>query len=204
MPIIDAHSHLWTPDTLRYPLAPSFAKADMKPPSWTDAELLAHCRPAGVARVVLIQMSFYGWDNSYMLDRMRAHMKGGKPGVFGGVAVIDWTAEKPDLAMAEMARGGVRGFRVRHTDPPAERWLETPGFERMFRYAADHGLTICPLMDPRGLPSLTRMCAKHPKTTVVIDHFCRIGLDGEIRERDVDALCAMARFPRVHVKISAF
>jgi predicted TIM-barrel fold metal-dependent hydrolase len=48
------------------------------------------------------------------------------------------------------------------------------------------------------------MCEQHPKTTVVIDHFCRIGLDGMIRETDVNALCAMARFQEVRLKVSAF
>jgi predicted TIM-barrel fold metal-dependent hydrolase len=62
-PYIDAHSHIWTPDLGHYPLAEGFAKADMKPPSFTAEELLAQCRPAGVGRVNLIQMVFYGFDN---------------------------------------------------------------------------------------------------------------------------------------------
>jgi len=32
---------------------------DMRPPSFTAEELLALCRPSGVGRVNLIQMSFY-------------------------------------------------------------------------------------------------------------------------------------------------
>jgi predicted TIM-barrel fold metal-dependent hydrolase len=199
MAIIDAHSHLWTPDTTRYPLAKGFTRENMKPPSWTPEELFAACKPEGVTQAVAIQMSFYGFDNSYMLDCMKRF-----PGVFGGVAVIDWTAEKPDTEMGKMAKGGVRGFRVRPGDPPDPKWMETPSFERMFLYAADRNLAICPLMDPRGLPSLARMCARFPHTRVVIDHFCRIGIDGEIREADVDALCKMAQYPETHVKVSAF
>ena len=72
-PYIDAHSHIWTPDTAHYPLAPGFAVADMKPPSFTAEELLGHCRPAGVGRVNLIQMSFYGFDNRYMLDMIKLY-----------------------------------------------------------------------------------------------------------------------------------
>jgi predicted TIM-barrel fold metal-dependent hydrolase len=197
--IIDAHVHVWTPDTGKYPLAPGFSKENMKPPSFTPEELFAHCRPQGVKRIVLIQMSFYGFDNSYMLDAMRRF-----PETFGGVAVVDWNAPRPDDEMGKMAKAGVRGFRVRSGDRPAENWIETEGFERMFRYAADHGLAICPLMNPAGLPSLMRMCAKHQRTRVVIDHLCRIGSDGEIREADVHSLCLMAHFPEVRVKVSAF
>src|SRR4051812_31975770 len=82
---VDAHVHVWTPDTQRYPLAPGFTvKKDMVPRSFTPEQLFAHCRPQGVNRVVLIQMNFYEFDNSYMLDQI-AHYHG----VFRGVAIVD-------------------------------------------------------------------------------------------------------------------
>jgi predicted TIM-barrel fold metal-dependent hydrolase len=196
---IDAHVHVWTPDVERYPLAPGYTKEAMKPPSFTPEELFAHCRPEGVERIVLIQMSFYGFDNSYMLHSMARF-----PGVFGGVGVVDWTSARPDEEMEKLARRGVRGFRVYPKDAPIDTWMETPSFERMFLHAADQKLAICPLIAPDALPSLSRMCARFPHTRIVIDHFCRIGLDGRIRDRDVRALCDMSRFPEVRVKISAF
>ena len=67
-PYIDAHSHIWTPDVAHYPLAKRFTVADMKPSSFTAEELLALCRPAGVGRVNLIQMSFYEFENARLLD----------------------------------------------------------------------------------------------------------------------------------------
>jgi len=39
---------------------------------------------------------------------------------------------------------------------------------------------------------------------VVLDHFARVGISGEIVESELDALCALAKFPQVHVKVSAF
>ncbi|MEI6537285.1 MAG: amidohydrolase family protein, partial [Verrucomicrobiaceae bacterium] len=82
---VDAHVHVWTPDTKSYPLADGFTKEkNMVPPSFTPEELFAQCRPSGVGKIVLIQMNFYRFDNSYMLDSMAAH-----PGVFSGVAVVD-------------------------------------------------------------------------------------------------------------------
>src|SRR4030095_11178921 len=68
MNYIDAHVHVWTPDTAHYPLAASFKKEDMKPPSFTPQDLFKHSKPAGVTRINLIQMIFYGFDNSYLLD----------------------------------------------------------------------------------------------------------------------------------------
>jgi predicted TIM-barrel fold metal-dependent hydrolase len=61
-PYIDAHSHVWTPDVAHYPLSAGFTVADMQPKSFTAQELLAQCRPAGVGRVNLIQMSYYGFE----------------------------------------------------------------------------------------------------------------------------------------------
>ncbi len=198
--LIDAHVHVWTPDLARYPIHMDFKRADMAPPSFTPEQLFSHCKPEGVDRIVLIQMSWYRYDNSYMLDSMRRF-----PGSFGGVGIVDWFGARPDDDMAKLAKQGVRGFRVTFRNAKSiDRWMETPGFERMFKHAADNGLAICPLMDPRGLPSLSRMCAKHPDTRVVIDHFCRIGIKGPIPEEEVKALADMAKFPNTHVKTSAF
>lgn len=114
---IDAHVHVWTPDTRRYPLAAGFAKEQMTLPGFTPEEFFAHARPAGVTRTVLIQMSYYGFDNSYMLDAMRAHQ-----GVFSGVARVDETAN-PGSAMRAIARQGVRGFRIVAGTQAPDRWL---------------------------------------------------------------------------------
>ena len=45
--IIDAHVHIWTPDTEKYPLHSNYKKEDMDPASFTAEELFGHCaRPA--------------------------------------------------------------------------------------------------------------------------------------------------------------
>jgi predicted TIM-barrel fold metal-dependent hydrolase len=59
MGFIDAHTHIWTPDTAHYPLGKGWKKEDMQPPSFTPEEFFKHARPAGVDRANLIQMSYY-------------------------------------------------------------------------------------------------------------------------------------------------
>lgn len=196
--IIDAHVHVWTPDTRRYPLAAGFKKERMRPPSFTPEQLFAHTCPCGVGRVVLIQMSFYGHDNAYMLDAMHKH-----PEVFSGVARIDQD-DKPRRAMIRLAEQGVRGFRVTAAGQPPDRWLVGEGAAAMWRCGAERRLAICPLIGPEFLPSLDKMCGRWPETPVVIDHFARIGADGRIRPKDLDNLCRLARHRHVHVKVSAF
>ncbi len=195
---IDAHVHVWTSDTERYPLKPGFPKSKMRRPSFTPQELFAHTRPCGVTRVVLIQMSHYGYDNSYMLDAIKTNQ-----GVFSGVAVIDQN-DNPRARMLDLARHGVRGFRISAGKRPAQRWLDGDPMAAMWKCGADRGLAMCPLIDPRHLPAVDRMCRRFPDTPVAIDHFARIGIDGQFREPDLDNLCGLARHKNVHVKTSAF
>lgn len=196
---IDAHVHVWTPDTEVYPLAEGFDVSRMKPASFTPEELFAHTKPNGVGRVVLIQMSFYRFDNRYMLDTMRRY-----PGVFGGVAIVDDTASDPGKAMRELKDAGVRGFRIHPGGRPIDEWIGSPGMATMWKTGTEEGLALCPLIGPDALAAIDAMCGRFPETPVVIDHFARIGADGEIRDEQLDALCRLARHPRVHVKTSAF
>ncbi len=195
---IDAHVHVWTPNTKRYPLDASFKKEDMQPTSFTPKQLFAHCHPVGVDRIVLIQMSFYRFDNSYMLDMMEQH-----PGVFGGVAVIDEN-NRPAREMVKLARQGVRGFRIRPHAQTPDQWLSGDGMHEMWKAGAKHGLAMCHLIDAEFLGSVDKMCARYPDTPVVIDHFARIGVDGQVRENDVAALCDLAKHKNVTVKLSAY
>src|SRR4051794_36345213 len=200
-PAIDAHSHIWTPDVAHYPLAPGFAVAAMKPPSFTAEELLAHCRPAGVGRVNLIQMSFYGFDNSYMLDMIKLY-----PERFVGTAIVDPLGPHPDEAMRALLPRGVRAFRIapNYSKLPPARWLEPAGYTAMFATAAKTGQALSCLINPDAFPEVDRMCRKFPETTVIIDHLGRIGVNGSIDPAEVDAFCALSTPPKLLVKVGAF
>jgi predicted TIM-barrel fold metal-dependent hydrolase len=207
MKYIDAHVHVWTPDTAHYPLAAGFKKEDMKPASFTPEELFKHTRPAGVDRINLIQMSYYGFDNDYMLHMISLHKD-----VFVGTAVIDPSGPRLERLMAELAKQQVRAFRIypgleRSIKPnvaTGEGWLKADGYAAMFPAAAKNNQAISCLINTDALPDLDRMCGRFPDTPVIIDHLCRIGVDGTIRDRDVDALCAMAKHRRILVKVGAF
>jgi predicted TIM-barrel fold metal-dependent hydrolase len=202
-PYVDAHSHIWTPDVAHYPLAKGFKPADMRPPSFTAEELLKQCRPAGVGRVNLIQMSFYAFDNRYMLDMIKLY-----PDRFVGTAIVDPLADDPGRAMRELAPRGVHAFRIQpvYSKQPPAHWLEPAGYDAMFATAAQTGQALSCLIDPDGFPEVERMCRRFPNTNVIIDHLGRIGAgpDGAIREADVDALCALAKHDKINVKVGAF
>ncbi len=201
MRYIDAHVHVWTPDLVHYPLAAGYRREDMQPRSFTPEDLFKHTRAAGVDRINLIQMSFYGFENRYMLDMIAQHKD-----VFVGTAVIDPLANGADRLMGEMAKQRVRAFRIlpRLSKLPPARWLEPAGYAAMFAAGAKNNQALSCLIDPDALPELDRMCKRYPDTPVIIDHLCRIGADGTIRDADVQALCGMAQHKRVMLKVGAF
>jgi predicted TIM-barrel fold metal-dependent hydrolase len=193
---IDAHVHVWTDDRASYPHAAG--ARDYPPPHFTPEEFLAHARPSGVSRAVLVQMSFYRRDHSYLLVAMAAH-----PGVFAGVGIVDASAPDPAADMRTLAARGLRGFRIAPGSAP-RTWLDGAGMAAMWRCAGERRLALCALIDADALPALAAMCARYPDTPVVVDHLARIGVGGVVRDADVRALCALAAHPNVAVKVSAF
>lgn len=197
---IDAHVHVWTPNVEMYPLARGYAASDMRPPSFTPEQLFAHCKPEGVRRVVLIQMSYYQTDNRYMLDVMKAH-----PGVFSGVAIVDQHAPDVAVAMSKLVARGVRGFRINAgKEKNLSEWIGSPGMAALWKRAAELNVSVCPLINPDTLPLIDKMCEWYPETSVVVDHFARIGMAGGFKDADIKNLLRLARHAKTHVKASAF
>ncbi len=197
---IDAHSHIWTPDIKLFPLAKGQTLKNLNPGSFTAEELMKIARPNGVNRVVLIQHHiFHGFDNSYLIHAAKQYS-----GTFKIVGMID--DQKPGVAqtMKNLLKQNVTGIRVLPFIRGTENWLLGDGVMEMWTTAAETGQNICCLINPSDLPSVNKMCEKYPDTPVVIDHFARIGGDGQIRKSDLDNLCDLAKHKKVTVKISAY
>lgn len=198
-PLIDAHSHIWSRDTSRFPLTEGATLKDLDPPSFTINALLKLTAAHRVGRIVLIQHHlFHGYDNSYLIHAAALH-----PTVFRVVGMVNDLDRDPARQMRSLLASRVTGFRITSWIRKKE-WLKGNGMESMWRCAAETGQAICCLMDPPDLPSLDEMCKRHPRTPVVIDHFARIGVDGKIRLQDIRNLCKLARHPHTHVKLSAY
>lgn len=201
-PWIDAHSHIWPAETDKFPLVAGQTSKDLNPPSFTDDELMALGRPEGVGRVVLIQHSVYHlFDNSYLIDAVRRH-----PKQFRIVGMVDDHQAEPGVAMKKLLPQGVTGFRITpfiRKDHP-EQWLDNAGMREMWKTGAETGQAMCCLINPEQLPGVDAMCERYPDTPVVIDHFARIGVDGQMRDEQIALLTRLARHKKANVKISAF
>jgi predicted TIM-barrel fold metal-dependent hydrolase len=197
-PYIDAHSHIWTRDIEKFPLAKGRTLKDLVPPSFTAEELLEMAHPVGVGKVVLIQHhGHHGWDNSYLIDAARRY-----PDAFRVVGMVDNLSDKPGQQMRDLLPKKVTAFRITPW-VHKEKWL-TGGMDEMWKTAAETGQQMCCLIDVKDLADVDAMCAKHAGTPVVIDHFARIGVDGEIRDKDVEALARLARHKNTTLKVSAY
>ena len=196
---IDAHVHVWPKPSDDYPLDSKYTVADVVPESFTPDAILKLAGTENVRRVVLIQMSFFGFDNKYMLECIRK-----QPKQFKGVAIIDHNAPDVEGTMTRMQEQGVRGFRLYANAQNVAQWDQNPGIDAMFQTAAKTKQAICLLSDPEVLPAIEGMATKYPRTKIVIDHFSRIGMKGQIDQADLNKLCGLSRFKKVFVKTSAF
>ncbi|MFN7939448.1 MAG: amidohydrolase family protein [Bryobacteraceae bacterium] len=166
-------------------------------PDYTAEQHLTIARAAGVTRTVIIQPGGSKFDNSYMLAAVKAY-----PGVFSAVAIVDVDAPDLDAVIAALYKQHVRGFRI--SARKEQPWMEWAGMNRLWTIAAKRKMTICPLINPDVFPWVAAMCERHKETLVAVDHLGRVGATGTIVDAEVRALCGLAKYPRVHVKVSAF
>src|SRR5882672_3504090 len=98
---IDCHNHIVGPQS-KYPMA---ANRTYTPPEASVAQLKALRVETGAARNVIVQPSFYGFDNSCMLDAMAELGNSVR-----GIAVVQQTVS--DAELQRLARAGVVGVRL--------------------------------------------------------------------------------------------
>src|SRR5215470_19681214 len=96
----DCHVHAFDPH--RFPFA---ASRTYTPESATAAQLLAMHRAVHVSRVVIVQPSVYGTDNSCLLDAMKQYGSEAR-----GIAVLP--TEISSATLDNMERAGIRGVRI--------------------------------------------------------------------------------------------
>jgi predicted TIM-barrel fold metal-dependent hydrolase len=187
----DSHVHIVGPVD-RYPQVPE--RTYLAGPAPLD-ELKRRGAPHGVTRFVIVQPSFYGFDNSATLDALDELAGNGR-----GVAVID-PGNTSDAALADMHRRGVRGLRINLYSPLAagkrmdDSFAATAAVARRMNW---HIQVIAPL--PVLLKS-ERLLAGSP-VPVVIDHY---GVYGKARPDDAQGrrLLDLVRKAHVWIKLSA-
>jgi len=191
LPIIDPHVHVWTHDP-RYP----WAKETLQPPQneATPEMLLDLMRANGVAKTVIIQVIHYRWDNSYLADVLRQY-----PQYFRGVARVNpQDAAAPDHLSSLVREQGFAGVRISPAGDAQGDWIRGPLMEPLWRRCRDENASLSVLTPITRIPDVAALIDRFPDLDVIIDHMadCPPGDPG------LEHLLALARYPRVFVKVS--
>lgn len=184
---IDTHAHVFErglplADARRY--APTY---DAPLPAYL-AQLDAH----GVSHGVLVQPSFLGVDNSYLLAALKQ-----APQRLRGVAVIDPAA--PETLLAQMNAEGIVGIRL-NLIGAADPQLKSPVWQAALARLHALGWHVELHVEARRLPALLQPL-QEAQVNVVVDHFGRPDPALGVDDPGFAALLAAGRSRRVWVKI---
>jgi D-galactarolactone isomerase len=182
----DCHMHVFEDG---YALAPT---ATFKPPHAPASAYLEVQRQLGLERVVVVQASGYGFDNSCMLAAMKTFGAGAR-----GVAVVG-----PDASEAELdrlTRLGVRGVRYFMLPGGVLGW---DTLEAVAARVRPFGWHVQMQLDGRELPKYRERLSKLP-VDLVIDHNGKYLEPVATDHPAFTALLEMLDSGRVWVKLAA-
>ena len=185
---IDTHAHVFERGL---PLANArrYAPGYDAPLSAYLAQLDAH----GLSNGVLIQPSFLGTDNSYLLAALKQ-----APQRLRGVAVIDPSA--PDTLLAQMSTEGIVGIRLNLIGAPDPQ-LTSPVWQAALAHLHALDWHVELHVEARRLPTLLPPLLE-AQVNVVVDHLGRPEPTLGVDDPGFGALLAAGRTRRVWVKIS--
>jgi len=189
--IVDPHVHVWINDP-HYP----WAKETTEPPKEdaTPSMLLDLMKANGVARTVLVQFIGYRWDNRYALDTMKRHAP-----YFQAVSRVNPVDPAAPDHLSELAAQGFRGVRLSPAGDAGGDWIGGPLMPPLWKRAESLKVPMQIYAPITRMPDMVPLIEQCPDLDVVIDHMADCPID---MPQELDKLIALARYPRVFVKIS--
>lgn len=186
---VDTHAHIFRQDL---PMAP-----DRRYSPDYDAlveQYLEHLDRTGLSHGVLIQPSFLGTDNQFMLDALRRY-----PQRLRAVAVVD--ADVSETQLDELAKAGVVGIRLNLVGKPLTDYLG-PAWQALFQRLAVRGWQV---EIQRGIDDLALIVPSILESGVqlVIDHFGLPTGGIDVEKPTHKAFLDVLADPHVWLKLSA-
>jgi predicted TIM-barrel fold metal-dependent hydrolase len=182
----DCHIHVFGPFA-RYPLDPA---RKYTPEAAPLEDYLGVAKALGTGRVVLVQPSVYGVDNSCQRDAIATLGERAR-----GVAVIDESVS--DKALDELCGAGFVGARLN-----LMRGNELEALERTAARVGDLGWHVQLHLPGAMIPEIAERLLKLP-TDFVIDHFGRMDAWQGVVQPAFQALLRLVDSGRCWVKLSA-
>jgi predicted TIM-barrel fold metal-dependent hydrolase len=148
----------------------------------------------GIAQAVLVQPSFLGTDNSYLMDCLGRESKR-----LRGVVVV--SPDVSDLQLTDMDAAGVVGIRINMFDSDAPSDLSGPDWQGLIRRVAALGWHV--EVHTEGSLVADRLNELLPTdATIVLDHFGRPDPRLGVRSLGFKALLRALDTGRVWIKAS--
>jgi L-fuconolactonase len=189
--LIDSHVHVFKHD-------PAFPFAPGAHPPAEDASvetLLSLMQANNVSRTVIIQVIHYKWDNSYLASVLKRY-----PDQFHGVCRVNpEDPAAPDRLTRLTHEQGFHGVRISPSAGLDGDWIRGPLMPPLWRRCDQLKVPMTLLAPVTRMPDLIPLIEQNPDLIVVIDHMADSSLD---QPQQLDLLLALARYPRVFVKIS--
>jgi predicted TIM-barrel fold metal-dependent hydrolase len=187
----DCHAHVSGPES-RYPLSPTRLYS---PTGSSMADYRTMLNAIGVGRAVLVQPSFYGSDNSALLDAL-----GESPATLRGIAVIDGATPAAELERLHAA--GIRGVRFNIVDQREGKGV-FPGdlIRTLSPRLADLGWHVELLVHVDDFPGLDQLVSGLP-VDVVVAHMGYLHRQGSRRSDGFRALLRLLDRRKAWVKLS--
>jgi predicted TIM-barrel fold metal-dependent hydrolase len=188
----DCATHIYN-DPKRHPF---WVGRTYTPEPATVPELKQMMRALGLDRVVVVQASTHGTDNSIVIDSIREIGAGAR-----GVAVID--EKTTEASLDEMHRGGVRGIRLSLGNQGA---TDLDATRQRLRIAGDRmknrkGWSALISGSPATWDALRADLAAFP-VPIVIDHFGEPRVADGIGQPGFTAVLSLVKSGKAYVKLS--
>jgi len=183
----DCHTHIFGD----FPL---FAGRSYTPEQASADEMTALHRALHVERVVIVNPSIYGTDNSSTLAGIKARGKNAR-----GVAVIDERTTEKDLDA--MQRAGMRGIRLNLNNGPQSAQPPRARFEAAAQRLKSRGWHIQMFAGLKTITSIKDLVLSSP-VPIVFDHFGGASLAAGSDQVGFADLVDLVRAGKAYVKIS--
>ena len=188
--IIDPHVHVWKHDP-EYPFAEGAHVPDRDAAPET---LLGLMKTNGVAKTVIIQVIHYRYDNRYLASVLKRY-----PQYFQGVCRVDPLDPAAPEHLSGLVAQGFRGVRLSPAANATGDWIAGPLMPPLWKRCEELKVPMTVLAPITRMPDVGRLIEKRPDLTVVIDHMADCPVD---QPKEFEKLIALARYPKVFVKVS--
>ncbi len=191
---VDSHHHVWrvargdyhwlTPDL---PIHRDFTLADLRP------------QLGDITATVLVQAAPTEAETAFMLM-----VAGDSQGLVRGV--VGWTDMAAPAAASRIATLAnvplLQGLRPMLQDIADTEWILCPAVRPALTAMVDCGLRFDALVQPRHLPCLLSLAARHPSLRIVIDHAAKPAIARDMFEPWASDIARVARETDAYCKLS--